>query len=77
MFNEFRQSVKALAKEQHLTYAQMAKTAGIEESTIKAFMCGANDSRRTAENLADVLGVKIVYQQGTYNVLKEENEQQA
>lgn len=71
MFNEFRQSVKELAKDKKMTYAQMAKIAGIEESTIKAFMCGANDSRRTAENLADVLGVKIVYHNGTYNVLKE------
>ena len=66
MFSNFRQDAKTLAKANHLTYAMIAKQAGIEESTIKAFMCGANDSRRVAEKIADVLGRTLVYSNGFY-----------
>lgn len=71
MFDEFRQNAKALAKEKGLTYARVAKLTGVEESTIKCFMCGASDSRRIAEKLADVLEVKIVYSNGTYKIINE------
>lgn len=74
MFDDFRQIVKRLAKEQGLTYAQMASTAGVEESTIKCFMCGANDSRRIAEKLADVLGISILYKNGEFSAFKVEAE---
>ncbi|WP_419079497.1 hypothetical protein [Ruminococcus sp.] len=40
----------------------------MKESTIKAFMCGATDSRRIAENIAAVLGVEIVYSNGKYKI---------
>lgn len=70
MFDVFRQTVKKLAKEKGYTYAQIAEIAGIEESTIKCFMCGANDSRRTAEKLADVFGVKLVYSEGQFSVIE-------
>lgn len=66
MFDEFRQTVKKIAKSQGLNYAQMASIAGIEESTVKCFMCGANDSRRIAEKLADVLGISILYKDGEF-----------
>ena len=32
-------------------------------------MCEANDSRRVAEKLADALEIKLVYENGTYQVL--------
>jgi transcriptional regulator with XRE-family HTH domain len=71
LFDEFRQIVKRLAKEKGYTYAKMAGIAGIDESTIKCFMCGANDSRRIAEKLADVLGVGILYKDGEFLVAEE------
>lgn len=63
---DLRGTFKKLAKEKGYTYAQMAAIAGIEESTIKCFMCGANDSRRIAEKLADVLGISILYKDGEF-----------
>ena len=71
MFDTFRQNVKRLAKERNLTYAQIAEKSGVKESTIKAFMCGATDSRRVAEKIADVLEVKIVYYNGDYSIITE------
>ena len=53
-----------------MTYAQIAEQAGIEESTVKSFMCGANDSRRVAEKIADALGVKLEYSNGVYTVVE-------
>lgn len=76
MFDEFRQNVKRIAKEQGLTYAKIAKSAGIEESTIKSFMCGASSSRRIAEKLADALGIAILYKNGEFSaaIILEDNE---
>ena len=74
MFDEFRQNVKKLAKEQGLTYAKIAASTSIEESTIKSFMCGASDSRRVAEKLADVLGISIVYSNGEFLAKEREAE---
>jgi transcriptional regulator with XRE-family HTH domain len=55
-----------MAKDKNLTYSGLAKLAKVEESTIKCFMCGANDSRRIAEKLADVLGISILYKNGEF-----------
>lgn len=68
MFDVFRQTAKKIAKEKNLTYAMIGEQAGVEESTIKGFMCGANDSRRIAEKIADVLGIKLIYSNGEYLV---------
>lgn len=70
MFYEFRQKIKTAAKSEHLTYAQIAEKATIKESTVKAFMCGATDSRRIAEKLADALGLKILYSNGSYDIIE-------
>ena len=70
MFDTFRQNVKRLAKERNLTYAQIAEKSGVEESTIKCFMCGANDSRRIAEKIADVLNISLIYSNGEYKLMK-------
>lgn len=70
MFADFRQNIKELLKGKDMTYAQIAEQAGIEESTVKSFMCGANDSRRVAEKLADALGVKLEYSNGVYTVVE-------
>lgn len=69
MFDNFRQIVKELAKAKGLTYAKIAERAGIEECTIKSFMCGVSDSRRVAEKLADVLEIQIMYSKGVYSVI--------
>lgn len=74
MFDTFRRNVKRLAKERNLTYAQIAEKSGVKESTIKAFMCGATDSRRVAEKIADVLEVKIVYCNGDYSITTEKGQ---
>ena len=74
MFDEFRQIVKRLAKEQGLTYAKIAESTSIEESTIKIFMCGASDSRRVAEKLADVLGISILYRDGEFIAVEKTEE---
>ena len=72
MFDDFRQNAKTIAKSKRLTYAMIATRAGVEESTIKTFMCGANDSRRIAEKIADVLGVKLLYSEGEYHISETE-----
>lgn len=69
MFTEFRQNAKLLAKEKNLTYAKIAEQAGVEECTIKCFMCGANDSRRIAEKIADVFEKKLLYSNGVYKLI--------
>lgn len=66
MFDDFRRDVKKLAKERGLTYAKIADEAGICENTIKCFMCGANDSRRVAEKIANVLKMSILYRDGDF-----------
>lgn len=71
MFDEFRQLVKSDAKNRNLTYAALAALTGLEESTIKCFMCGANDSRRVAEKIADALNKKLVYSNGHYTLADE------
>lgn len=70
MFDNFRHNAKLIAKEKNLTYGQIAKKAGVEESTIKCFMCGANDSRRVAEKIADALDMSLIYNNGHYELTK-------
>lgn len=53
MFQIFRENVKKRLSENKLTYSRLSIDTGIAESTIKCFMCGANDSRRIAEKIAD------------------------
>lgn len=72
MFNTFRQSVKTTLKKDGLTYAQLAKTTNIAESTIKCFMCGASDSRRVAEKIANSLGYALQYENGIYTLVNKE-----
>ncbi len=66
MFKTFRQDVKNILKSRQLTYAQLGKNTGIAEATIKGFMCGASDSRRVAEKIADGLGCSLRYAGGEY-----------
>lgn len=74
MFSDFRQVAKEKLKQQGLTYAQVAANADIEESSIKRFMCGASDSRRVAEIIADALKFKLVYSNGVYTIADESKE---
>ena len=76
MFDEFRQNIKTIAKLRHLTYAQIAEKSGLKANTIRAFMCGVDDSRRIAENIADVLGVEIVYSNGKYKINSNKTEKE-
>lgn len=68
MFTEFRQNAKTLVKKKGFTYAKIAEQVGVEENTIKCFMCGANDSRRIAEKIADFLGMRMSYSNGIYEL---------
>lgn len=66
MFTDFRLNVKKMLGLRKLTYSQLGEMTGLAVSTIKCFMCGANNSRRIAEKIADALGVKLVYQNNKY-----------
>lgn len=68
MFTDFRTTVKRILKSRWLTYSQLSEKTGLAESTIKCFMCGANDSRRIAEKIADALNLKLVYQNDKYTI---------
>lgn len=74
MFAEFRINVKNVLSSKGLTYYQLSECSGIAESTIKCFMCGANDSRRVAEKIADVLDYDLVYSNGVYNIVARRQE---
>lgn len=71
MFDEFRQNIKTIAKLRHLTYAQIAEKSGLKANTIRAFMCGVDDSRRIAEKIADVLNISLIYSNGEYKIINE------
>jgi len=71
MFDEFRQNIKTIAKSRHLTYAQIAEKSGLKANTIRAFMCGVDDSRRIAEKIADVLNISLIYSNGEYKIINE------
>lgn len=68
MFENLRENFKKALKEKGMTYAQLSDKTGTAESTIKRFMCGADDSRRVAESIADVLNYKLVYSNGVYEI---------
>lgn len=68
MFKKFRENVKQILNKTKLTYSQLADMSGIAESTIKCFMCGANDSRRVAEKIADVIDCDLIYSNGIYSI---------
>lgn len=72
MFKIFRQNAKDKFKAQQLTYSQLSKKLGIAESTIKCFMCGASDSRRVAEKIADGLNMTLQYKDGEYLLVNKE-----
>lgn len=73
MFEKFRQSVKCQLKSSQLTYAQLSQKTGIAESTIKCFMCGASDSRRVAEKIANALHCALQYENGKYLLISKES----
>lgn len=75
MFTEFRTNAKNILSSRGLTYSQLSEKTGIAESTIKCFMCGANDSRRIAERIADVLDCNLVYSNGIYNIVSRKVEE--
>ena len=76
MYTEFRQYAKEKLKEKGLTYAQVAARANMVEGSVKLFMCGASDSRRVAEIIADAIGCKLEYSHGVYTVADESKEAQ-
>lgn len=68
MFSDFRVYVKDTLNKRHWNYANLCEVTKLKENTIKCFMCGATDSRRVAEKIADALGCKLIYTDGTYSV---------
>ncbi len=75
MFGEFRQHAKEALRQKHITYSQLGELIQVQESTIKGFMCGASDSRRIAEKIADGLGIALRYENGRY--VCEENKEES
>ena len=74
MYSEFREYVKSELKRKQMTYYKLAEKANLKESTIKYFMCGANDSRKVAEKIADTLGIELTYSDGTYKPIANDKE---
>lgn len=74
MFTEFRQSAKAALRDRKITYSQLAADVGLSESSIKQFMCGAKESRRVAELMADYLGISLMYSGGSYTTIHDTDE---
>ena len=68
MFDGFRVNVKEELKKRQWNYAKLCEQAHISENTIKYFMCGASDSRRVAEKIADALGCGLKYREGFYDL---------
>lgn len=68
MFDAFRVNVKEELKKRQWNYAKLCEQARISENTVKCFMCGASDSRRVAEKIADALGCNLNYSHGTYTL---------
>ena len=62
------EDIRNILKEKNITYAQLGTYTGLSESTIKRFMCGADDSRRVAEKIADALNFTLVYSKGVYSI---------
>lgn len=72
MFAKFRENVKIRLFNLKLTYSQLGAMSGMAESTIKGFMCGATDSRRIAERIADSLNCILIYSDGIYDIKDKE-----
>ena len=70
MFTKFRLNVKEELKKRQWNYAKLGEQANISESTVKYFMCGASNSRRVAEKIADALDCKLNYCKGLYTIEK-------
>lgn len=68
MFENFRENVKNILSKNRLTYSKLSEKSDLAESTIKCFMCGANNSRRIAEKIADTLDCKMIYSNGIYEI---------
>lgn len=75
MYSKFREYVKSELKRKQMTYYKLAEKANLKESTIKYFMCGANDSRKVAEKIADTLGIKLTYSDGIYKPVTHNKEE--
>ena len=73
MFDIFRQNVKTRLSEKQLTYSQLGEVTGIATSTIKCFMCGATDSRRVAEKIANALDATLQYRNGEYFLMDKDS----
>jgi len=68
LFDGFRVNVKEELKKRQWNYAKLGERAQISENTVKCFMCGATDSRRVAEKIADALDCKLNYCKGAYDL---------
>lgn len=75
MYSEFREYVKSKLSNNRMTYYKLAEKSNLKESTIKCFMCGANNSRKVAEKIADTLGIKLTYSNGTYKPVTNDKEE--
>lgn len=59
MYEVFRGEVAKEKKIRKLTNSDLAEMTGIKESSLKAFMCGARDSERTARAIAKALDIEL------------------
>ncbi len=55
--------------QQHITYAQLSEIINVADHTVAMFMCGAANSRRLAEKIADALGLTLQYSKGEYTIV--------
>ena len=62
-----------MLRSKRMTYSDLSEKADVSESSIKSFMCGASDSRRMAEKIADALDFDLIYSNNVYSVMKKED----
>lgn len=74
MFDDFVEDVKIQLVKRRLilTFRELSKRIGINYGTLTEFMRKKNDSRTTAEKIADFFDMAMFYQQGKYRLVEKD-----
>ena len=74
MFDDFVEDVKIQLVKRRLilTFKELSKRIDINYGTLTEFMRKKNDSRNTAEKIADFFDMAMLYQQGKYRLVEKD-----
>lgn len=59
-FEILRGEIAKIKQLRHMSCRDIAEAAGLTESTVRAFMCGARGTERTATAISKALGIQRV-----------------